>query len=123
MPRLHVTEDAPVPVGHFAHAAQVGNLLYVSGQGPQDPRTGNVPEGTSAQTTATIQNLSAILNACGSSLQRVVKVNVYLRHTEDFQAFNDAYAEAFGEHRPARTTTCPDLLGTILVEIDCVAEV
>lgn len=123
MPTPHLTDRAPTPIGHFVHAMQAGGLLYLSGQGPQDPQTGHMPEGASAQTTATLQNLKAILEACGSSLQKVVKVNVYLRHPEDFQTFNEAYAKAFGHHRPARTTTCPELLGDILIEIDCVAEV
>lgn len=117
----HVVDEAPTPAGHFAHAIQVGSVLYLSGQGPQEPRTGAIPPGIARQTTATLANIERILEACGSSLQRVVKVNVYLRNASDFGDFNVSYAAAFGEHRPARTTTCPDLLGDILVEIDCIA--
>jgi len=117
----HTVDVAPKPIGHFVHAMQVGNLLYLSGQGPMDPRSGAMPAGTAAQTTATLANLERVLEACGSSLRNVVKVNAYLRNPSDFEAFNAAYGAAFGEHRPARTTTCPGLLGEILVEIDCVA--
>lgn len=119
----HTVETAPKAIGHFAHAVQVGDLLYLSGQGPQDPRTGSMPADIGQQTTATLANLERVLVACGSSLRHVVKVNVYLRDPSDFETFNRAYAAAFGDHKPARTTTCPDLLGDILVEIDCVAHV
>lgn len=123
MPTPHLAYGAPTPMGHFVHAMQAGRFLYVSGQGPIDPRTGDMPVGISAQTTATFQNLDANLRACGSNLQNNVRVSVYMRRPEDSQAFNDAYAKAFGQHGPARTTTCPGLLDDILIEIDCAAEV
>lgn len=111
---------APDPAGPYSHAIVANGFVYVSGQGPVDPETGNAPDGFEDQVRQTFENLKTILEAAGSGLDRVVKVNAYLTDLTRFAAFNGVYEEFFGGEPPARTTVGADLLG-ILVEIDCVA--
>lgn len=99
------TESAPAAIGPYSQAIAIGNLLFVSGQLPVDPATGNLVEGDiGAMTRQIFQNLEKILLAGGSSLAEVVKTTVFLADLGDFQAMNAAYAEFFGENPPARST-------------------
>ena len=96
-------------------------FLYVSGFGPQDPVTGEKPEGVAEQTRAVLANLSLVLAEAGLDLADVVKVTAHLQELRrDFAAYNEVYAELMPEPRPVRTTVGSDLMG-ILVEIDVVA--
>lgn len=96
-------------------------FLYVSGFGPQDPVTGEKPEGVTEQTRAVLANLSLVLAEAGLDLSDVVKVTAHLQELKrDFAAYNEAYAELMPEPRPVRTTVGSDLMD-ILVEIDVVA--
>jgi 2-iminobutanoate/2-iminopropanoate deaminase len=114
------TAAAPAPIGGYSQGIEAGGLLFTSGQGPADPRTGEVPAGIAAQTEATIDNLAAILEAAGCGLDDVVKATVHLADLDDFAAFDAAYRARFAEPRPVRTTVQSGLMG-ILVEIDVVA--
>jgi len=112
---------APRPSGAYSQAVRVGPLLFVSGQGPFDPRTGAiVGEEISAQVRQTMANISAILTAAGASLGHVAKITAYLARESDFAEYDRVYAEFFPGVKPARTTV---QAGTweILVEIDAVA--
>ena len=113
---------APEPAGPYSHAIVANGFVYVSGQGPIDPASGSVPDGFEDQVRQTFQNLKTILEAAGSGLGDVVKVNAYITDLTRFAQFNGVYKEFFAEDPPARTTVGADLLG-ILVEIDCVAVV
>ena len=113
---------APEPAGPYSHAVVANGFLYVSGQGPVDPKTGNAPDGFEDQVRQTFENLRTILEAAGSGLGEVVKVNAYLTDLTRFSQFNGVYEEFFAQDPPARTTVGADLLG-ILVEVDCVAVV
>ena len=113
---------APEPAGPYSHAVVANGFVYVSGQGPVDPKTGNAPDGFEDQVRQTFENLSTILEAAGSGLGEVVKVNAYLTDLTRFSQFNGVYEEFFAQDPPARTTVGADLLG-ILVEVDCVAVV
>jgi 2-iminobutanoate/2-iminopropanoate deaminase len=100
-----------------------GDFVYVAGQGPLDPETGKQVEGgIQEQTEQVLKNIQAILEAAGSSLADVVKVNVYLADRGNFAAMNEVYGRFFGNDPPARTTVQalppPVDMG---VEIDCVA--
>jgi enamine deaminase RidA (YjgF/YER057c/UK114 family) len=96
-------------------------FLYVSGFGPQDPVTGEKPEGVAGQTRAVLANLSLVLAEAGLDLSDVVKVTAHLQELKrDFAAYNEVYAELMPEPRPVRTTVGSDLMD-ILVEIDVVA--
>jgi 2-iminobutanoate/2-iminopropanoate deaminase len=117
------TDKAPAAVGPYSQGIQVGNLIFTAGQGGLDPATGRmVAGGIEAQTQQTLQNLSTILEAAGSSLPQVVKTTVFLQDIADFQAMNGVYAQFFGDHPPARTTVQAAALPLgALVEIEAVA--
>jgi len=117
------TDRAPRPVGPYSQAIVAGGLVFVSGQGPIRPGTGKYEPGdVRAETRQTFENVRAILEAAGSSLEEVVKVNVYLRDMKDFAAMNEVYASTFRDPAPARTTIQAGALPLgISVEIDCIA--
>jgi 2-iminobutanoate/2-iminopropanoate deaminase len=99
------TPQAPAAIGPYSQAMRVGAFVFASGQIPLDPKTGALVSGTVAdETRQVLANLAAVLEAAGSSLDRVVKTTVYLTDLDDFAAMNDAYAAAFGACRPARAT-------------------
>ncbi len=115
---------APSPVGPYSPALVWENLVFISGQGPLDPKTGKRVEGDiAAQTRQVFSNLDALLIAAGSSRSNALKVNVYLANIEDFGAMNEVYKEFFsGTTFPARTTIQAGALpGGIGVEIDIIA--
>lgn len=129
------TEKAPPPVGPYPHARRVGEFLFLSGIGPRKPGTGEIPgiirDGAGSvlghdievQTRACIENVKAILEAAGSSLEKVLDVTVYLTDMQrDFEQFNQVYAEYFGTIQPTRTTVGVDSLPTpISVELKVIA--
>ena len=112
--------EAPEPAGPYSHAVVAGGFVYVSGQGPVDPQTGTAPDGFRDQVRQTLRNVQTILEAAGSGLEHVVKINAYLTDLTRFSEFNEIYREFFRDEPPARTTVGAALLG-ILVEVDCVA--
>ncbi len=96
---------APADVGPYSHAVEHHGLLFLSGQAPLHPTTGDLIDGgVEAQTRQVFANLDAVLTAAGSSFTDVVKVNVYLTDLNDFPTMNAIYAETFNEPYPARTT-------------------
>lgn len=117
------TEKAPKAIGPYEQAIKVGEFIYASGQIPLDPKTGNVVEGGIAvQTRRVMENLKAVLEAAGSSFDRVVKTTVFLKIIGDFAAMNEVYAEYLGKAKPARSTVAvADLPRGALVEIDLIA--
>jgi 2-aminophenol/2-amino-5-chlorophenol 1,6-dioxygenase alpha subunit len=116
---------AASPVGAYPHARRVGDLLFLSGIGPRRPVTNEIPAGIEAQTLATIDNVRAILEASGSSLEKILDVTVYLTDMKgDFERFNGVYAEVLGKIQPTRTTVGVDSLPTpISVEMKIIASV
>jgi 2-iminobutanoate/2-iminopropanoate deaminase len=119
-----LTDRAPKPLGPYSQAVIEGNLIFVAGQGSIDPRTGAPDLGdVRSETKRTFENVRAILEAAGSSLEHVVKCNVYLRDINDFRAMNDVYETFFTPPFPARTTIQAGALpGGIAVEIECIAK-
>jgi 2-iminobutanoate/2-iminopropanoate deaminase len=113
--------DAPAGTGPYSPCLRVGDWVYVSGQGPLDPRTHAVVGQTiEEQTHSTFANISALLRAAGSALPDVVKVNVYLSDIAHYDRFNSVYATLFSEPYPVRTTVGCALVD-ILIEVDCIA--
>ncbi len=117
---------APAPVGPYQQAVRTGNLIFTAGQIPINPATNEVLTGSiEDQTRQVIENLKALLEAAGSSLERVVKTTVFLRDMNDFQKMNSVYAAYFqAETAPARSTVqVARLPRDVAVEIEAVAEV
>ena len=116
---------APAAVGPYSHAVRTGGLLFCSGQVALDPETDTFAGGdVAAQTERVFRNVRAVLAEAGVGLGAVVKTTVFLQTMDDFQAMNAVYADAFGDHRPARSTIA--VAGLPLgarVEIEVVAEV
>jgi 2-iminobutanoate/2-iminopropanoate deaminase len=119
------TENAPAPGGHYSQAIVHNGLVYVSGQLPIDPKTGEKQTGAiEEQTRLVFQNLSAILEASGSSLEQVLKVTVYISDISLWGKVNEVYAEIFGDHRPARAIVpTRDLHFGFKIEVDAIAAI
>jgi 2-iminobutanoate/2-iminopropanoate deaminase len=121
---LH-TDDAPKAIGPYSQALEVDGWLYTSGQIALDPATGEIVEGGfEAQARRVLQNLREVLASAGCTFRDVVKATVYVVDLADFPKLNALYAEAMGDHRPARSTVQVAALPKgALVEIDLVAKV
>jgi 2-iminobutanoate/2-iminopropanoate deaminase len=119
-----VTEKAPKPLGPYSQAVTEGDFIFVAGQGCTNPQTGKLDLGDArSETKRTFENIRAILQAAGSSLDDVVNCNVYLRDINDFAAMNEVYETFFAAPFPARTTIQAGALpGGIAVEIQCIAK-
>lgn len=117
------TDRAPQPTAPYSQAIVAGDFLFVSGQGPMNLATGQFECGdVRRETQLTMENLRAILEAAGSSLDKVVRCSVYLKDMGDFPAMNEVYATYFAPPAPARTTIQAGALPMgISVEIDCIA--
>lgn len=117
------SDHAPKAYGPYSQAIAVGNLVYTAGQIPLDPASMEVVAGgIKEQTTQVLANLRAVLQAAGSDLDRVVKTTLFLVDLADFDALNEVYAQAFGDHKPARSTVAvAGLPRGVRVEIDAVA--
>jgi 2-iminobutanoate/2-iminopropanoate deaminase len=115
--------DAPKAIGPYSHAIRTGELLFVSGQVPIDPATGNLIDGDiTAQTRRVMDNLAAVLKAGGLSLQHVVRTTIFLADMSDFAAVNAVYGSFFSEPYPARATVQVSRLPKdARVEIDAIA--
>lgn len=99
------TKRAPEAIGPYSQAIRAGGFVFASGQIPIDPATGQfVPGGIAEQTEQVLRNLSAVLEAAGTGLDRVVKTTVYLADMGDFAAMNEVYGRYFAENPPARAT-------------------
>ena len=123
MKTVIATQDAPQAIGPYSQAVLHNGLAYLSGQIPLNPATSQLIGGDIAtQTEQVLQNLSAVLNACGSSLDCVLKTTVYLKDMTEFSAMNEVYARHFTTNPPARSTVeAARLPRDVRVEIDCIA--
>jgi 2-iminobutanoate/2-iminopropanoate deaminase len=117
------TPSAPRAIGPYSQAIRAGSFLFVSGQIPIDPATGEMVAGdTAAQTRRVLDNLGAILAAAGSSFDHVVRTTVYLADMNDFGAMNEVYGTYFADPAPARATVqAARLPKDARVEIDVIA--
>lgn len=123
--RMISTPGAPKAIGPYSQAVACGGFLFLSGQVGIDPETGEIPQGSFwNEVSRVLQNLEAVLEAAGSSFERVVRTTVYLTDMADFQELNGAYAKFFGGNRPARSTVMvAGLPKGARVEIDVIARV
>ncbi|MCC5847299.1 MAG: RidA family protein [Verrucomicrobia bacterium] len=118
------SKQAPEAVGPYTQAMRVGNLIFCSGQIPLDPATkALVPGGIREQTQQVLKNIAAVLDSEGLTLDHVAKATVFLADLKDFAVVNGLYAEAFGDHKPARSTVQVAALPLgSRVEIEVIAE-
>ena len=123
MKEIISTQNAPAAIGPYSQAVKAGSLLFVSGQIPLDPASGEVVEPTiQAQTTRSLNNLKAILEQAGGSLDSVVKTTVFLKSMDDFAEMNKVYQSFFQTDCPARSAVqVARLPKDVLVEIEAIA--
>lgn len=119
------TEKAPAPGGHYSQGIVHNDVLYVSGQLPVDPETGEKKHGAIEQEAGQVlHNLEAVLNAAGSSKDKVLKVTIYISDVSLWGEVNKLYAEFFGDHKPARTVVpSGELHHGFKIELDAIAAV
>jgi len=117
------TDKAPMPVGPYAQAIKTGNLVFVSGCIPLAPGAATVTAvGIKEQAKQALANLKAVVEASGSSVNKVAKTLVFLQNMGDFAEMNEVYSEFFGSHKPARSAVeVAKLPLGVLFEIECVA--
>lgn len=125
MKQIIATENAPQAIGPYSQAVVWNGLTFLSGQIAIDPATGQLIEGDIVvQTGRVLENIRAVLEASGSSFDRVLKTTVFLKNMGDFPRMNEVYARYFGENPPARSTVeAARLPRDVQVEIDCIAAV
>ena len=123
MREVIATWQAPKAIGPYSQAIRAEGLIFTSGQIPIDPATSQVVAGdVSAQTERVLKNLAAVLQASGSSLEKVLRCTVFLKDMEDFAAMNEVYGRYFKQAPPARSTVeVARLPKDVLVEIDVIA--
>lgn len=116
------TEKAPGAIGPYSQAIDAGTFVFVSGQIPVNPATGEIPEGITAQTKQSLANVCAILAEAGLSVDNVVKTTVFLSDMADFVPMNEVYASVFTAPFPARSAVAVKTLPkNVLVEIEVIA--
>ena len=123
MKKVVIVAQAPTPLAPYSQAIIANGFVFVSGQGPIEPKTGKIVLGDiKDQTRLVLENIKTILETAGSSLDKAVKCSVFLKDIHDFAAMNEVYKTYFKENPPARTTVqAGDIFGGIGVEIDCIA--
>lgn len=123
MKKVIQTQKAPKAVGPYSQAVEAGGMLFISGQIPVDPDTGEIIKGgIKEQTGRVLKNINIILNAAGYSRSDVVKSTVYLRNMDDFKAMNEVYAAFYDQQPPARAAVEVSRLPLeVLVEIETIA--
>ena len=122
MKTVIATTNAPGAIGPYSKGFEVNGIVYTSGQIPADPATGAVPEGIAAQAEQSCKNVGAILEAAGSSFDKVFKTTCFLADMGDFAAFNEVYAKFFTS-KPARSCVAVrELPKGVLCEIEAIAE-
>ena len=117
---IHTT-NAPAAIGPYSQAIEAGDFIYVSGQIPVEPATGEVVEGIEEQTHQVLKNLKAILTEAGATFSQVVKFTIYLASIDDFATVNEIYGSYLEKPYPARATVeVSRLPKDVLVEMDVV---
>ncbi len=123
MKKIISTDKAPAAIGPYSQAVEVNGLVYTSGVIPVDPATGNIPEGSVAQARQAFTNMKNLVEAAGSSMDKVLKTTVFIKEMNDFAAINEVYAEFFPKPYPARSCVeVARLPKDVMLEIEVIAE-
>lgn len=124
MKKVISTNAAPAAIGPYSQAIRIGDFIFISGQIPVNPATGNIPEGIKAQTAQSIANIKAILAEAGISIVHVIKTTVFLADMSLFGEMNEVYGNEFTSPYPARSAVAvKELPKQVLVEIETIAAV
>ncbi len=116
------TDSAPAAIGPYSQAIKVGDMVFTSGQIALTPNGEFLGGNVEAQARQVLKNLDEVLKEAGSSLKKVIKTTIFLANMDDFAIVNEIYAEAFGDHKPARSTIAVKTLPkNALIEIEAVA--
>ena len=123
MKKIISTDRAPKAIGPYSQAVVMNGFAFLSGQIPLDPSTNQLIEGDiAAQTERVLENLKSVLEACGSSFEKVVKTTVFLKDMGEFAKMNEVYGRYFAANAPARATVeAARLPRDVRVEIECIA--
>ena len=116
------TSNAPAAIGPYSQAMKAGNLVFCSGQIPVDPATGNVPETIAEQAEQSCKNIKGLVEAAGSSMDKVVKTTCFLSDISDFAAFNEVYAKYFTSNPARSCVAVKDIPKGVKCEIEAIAE-
>ena len=123
MKKVISTDQAPAAIGPYSQAIETENLVYTSGIIPVVPATGEIPEGSVAQARQAFTNLSNLLAAAGTGMDKVIKTTVFIKEMNDFGAINEVYAEFFPDPYPARSCVeVARLPKDVMLEIEAIAE-
>lgn len=118
------TNSAPLAIGPYSQAIVTNNMMYTSGQIPVNPSTGEIPDKIDAQAEQVFINLKNLLEAAGTSMNKVVKTTVFIKNMEDFEKINKVYEKYFTEPYPARSCVeVTRLPKDVLIEIESIAEI
>ena len=125
MAEIISTEKAPAAIGPYSQAVKTGNLIYTSGMIPIDPATGTLVDGgIEVQAERALMNVKALLEASGSSMDKVIKTVVFIKNMDDFAKVNEIYAKFFTSNYPARSCVeVARLPKDVLIEMEAIAEV
>ncbi len=122
MKKVIKTDKAPAAIGPYSQAIEVNGMVYTSGIIPVVPETGEIPEGSAAQAKQAFINMSHLLEAAGTSMDRVVKTTVFIKEMNDFAAINDVYKDYFTGDFPARSCVeVARLPKDVMLEIEAIA--
>ncbi len=123
MKNIISTDKAPAAIGPYSQAVEIGGIVYTSGVIPVDPATGNIPEGSVAQAEQAFTNMKNLLEAAGTSMDKVLKTTVFIKEMNDFGAINEVYAKYFQKPYPARSCVeVARLPKDVMLEIEVIAE-
>ena len=123
MKKIIATDKAPAAIGPYSQAVEVNGLVYTSGVIPVDPATGNIPKGSVAQAQQAFANMKHLVEAAGSSMDKVIKTTVFIKEMNDFAAINEVYAKYFPKPYPARSCVeVARLPKDVMLEIEVIAE-
>ena len=118
------TSKAPVAIGPYSQAILINNMVFTSGQIPINPDTGEIPETIEEQTGQVLNNLKNLLEASGTSIEKVIKTTVFIKNMDDFSVINKIYESFFTTPYPARSCVeVSKLPKNVLIEIEAIAEV
>lgn len=123
MKKVICTDKAPAAIGPYSQAIEVNGIVYTSGVIPVVPETGEIPEGSAAQAKQALANLSNLLTAAGTSMEKVIKTTVFIKEMNDFGVVNEVYQTYFSGEYPARSCLeVARLPKDVMIEIEAIAE-